>query len=181
MPLVIAMAIVFVTVMGVCIIAEHQDKTSRGKLKAKAIGVFEPKTLYGVWLNLVEQHWNEVRIDSLRPDLSFAQIRQKGYRPKASIDKDVAELAIDYWRRNRFHLREHFINYCYFMSKYRSTFEVMKATNGGKIECKQDPVYPGKTFPNDVDYIWVARHMPLSVKQKKAAYNKSIGLLDEVI
>ena len=91
-----------------------------------------------VWRNLVEQHWNFVRDYD---DYSYASYRK--CRSKESVDKDVADLAQNYWERNRFRLKEWFLNYTCDKWPDSAKFEIERAVSGDNwLQCNDDPCYP---------------------------------------
>ena len=126
-------------------------------------------SLYGVWLDLVEKHWDMIRRQQHAAQLTFSYSRRQKLRDKESIDKELASLACDYWKRNRFHLREEFVNWCYFMSKKAYLYEIDKAANGSrKIPCKVKADPEGWISPFDVDETWIDQNMPICFHKRKA-------------
>ena len=52
---------------------------------------------------------------------------------KAVVDAEVASLLQDYMARNRFKFRENVVQWCAFMSKKRDVYDILAASNGGKL------------------------------------------------
>ena len=52
---------------------------------------------------------------------------------KAVVDAEVASLLQDYMARNRFKFRENVVQWCAFMSRHRDEYEILAASNGGKL------------------------------------------------
>ena len=105
-----------------------------------------------VWRHLVEIHWDDVRDYDC---YSFFSLRKNRCQPKESIDAEVADLAIDYWERNRFKLKEHFINLTCGLWPNKETAVYKDLYHNGWIDCGVDPASPGKVFPNDVNTSWL--------------------------
>ena len=52
---------------------------------------------------------------------------------KAVVDAEVASLLQDYMAKNRFKFRENVVQWCAFMSRNRCVYEILAASNGGKL------------------------------------------------
>ena len=52
---------------------------------------------------------------------------------KDVVDAEVASLLRDYMARNRFKFRENVVQWCAFMSRHRDEYEILAASNGGKL------------------------------------------------
>jgi len=101
-----------------------------------------------VWRCLVERHWNLVRKDDEENDpysrgpfgkycYTFESMRHYKCRPV------VANLARDYWKRNRFDIKEYFVNLTYENWPDAANFELYVAMTGNEwIDCYPDPAYP---------------------------------------
>jgi len=70
------------------------------------------KTLYGVWLALVEELWDDIR-ERQGNDYSFGRMKDLG----RDITPDLCSLALDFYRRNRLLVWEQFVNACRPVSK----------------------------------------------------------------
>ena len=127
-------------------------------------------TLYKVFLSLVEQHWDEIRDDQGNSDLTFREMRKR--IKKKSVDKDVADLAKSYWKRNRFKLRETFVRYFAPFSKKRSVYMLMTSVNVGL--CIADYVESSPKY--EVDEFWLKWHLPLSIMKKREARCSQLNL-----
>lgn len=137
------------------------------------------KSLYGVWLDLVEAHWDYVASSSQRDEPNtFARQREMKFKTKKAIDADVADLALNYWQRNRFRLRESFINWCWFMSRNAAKYQILKAASADDaIPCFDDPVIKGRRSRFDVDVEWIDIHMPSYFQQRKTEWLKAHNLI----
>ena len=63
------------------------------------------KTLYGVWLVLVEEFWDDIR-ERRGNDYSFGRVKELG----RDITPDLRSPALDFYRRNTLLARERFVN-----------------------------------------------------------------------
>lgn len=134
------------------------------------------KSLYGVWLDLVETHWDIV-LDSQGNSYTFRHMREVR-KHKEQTDEDVRDLALNYWIRNRFRMREAFVNWCYFMSKKASIYELQKSADGtNMIPCFDDPVVNRTRSRFDVDVEWIDNHMPSYFQQRKIEWLKEHNLI----
>lgn len=70
------------------------------------------KTLYGVWLALAEELWDDIR-ERRGNDYSFGRVKELG----RDITPDLRSPALDFYRRNRLLARERFVNACRPISK----------------------------------------------------------------
>ena len=150
-----------------------------------------------VWRCLVERHWNLVRRDDEendpyskgrifgKPHYTYESIRRDKCKPVDAIDKDVADLARNYWKRNRFDIKEYFVNLTYDNWPDAAIFELYVATTGNEwIDCYPDPVYPDRRTKFDqfggehlFDTGWLQYNLKASLKdavllQERLAINK---------
>lgn len=63
------------------------------------------KTLYGVWLALVEELWDDIR-ERQGDDYSFGRMKELG----RDIAPDLCSPALDFYKRNRLLVWEQFVN-----------------------------------------------------------------------
>ena len=75
-----------------------------------------------VWRNYVEFYWDFLRRPDEENDIyykqgrcskpcyTFESARYHKYRSEETIDEEVADLAVNFWKRNRSDLKEHFSN-----------------------------------------------------------------------
>ena len=118
-----------------------------------------------VWRNLVENYWDYIRKpdeenDSYykkglyyKPCYTFKSLRRDKCKSKEQIDEDVAELARNFWKRNRSDLKEYFINCTCDNWPDKDKYELQRAINGSEwLDCGVDPCYPDrKSFDNPYD------------------------------
>lgn len=134
------------------------------------------KSLYGVLLQLCEWHWdNVVRGDD---DECYKFASKRRIRKKADVDAEVASLLQDYMARNRFKFRENVVQWCAFMSKHRDEYEILAASNGGKLPkscwCKnmraETEEFRFISVRFDISQRWLDVHMPWYMVERKARY-----------
>ena len=135
------------------------------------------KSLYDVLLQLCEWHWdNVVRAD----DEEFYKFSyQRKLRKKAVVDAEVASLLQDYMARNRFKFRENVVQWCAFMSRNRDVYEILAASNGGKLPesvwnknmRKLDIAFPVNICTKfNINQRWLDEHMPQYMVERKSQY-----------
>lgn len=101
-----------------------------------------------VWRCLVERHWNLVRRDDEendpysrgrtfgKPHYTYESMRRDKCKSVDATDEDVADLARDYWKRNRFDIKEYFVNLTYNNWPDAEIFELYVAMTGNEwIDC----------------------------------------------
>ena len=190
MTMLLVIAVVFIGVLLICwrrsFIANRLQKStqpehvpSMKELIVQLKRLNGQKSLYGVWLDLVEAHWDYVASSSQRDEPNtFARLREMKFRTKKAIDADVADLALNYWQRNRFRLREAFINWCWFMSRNAAKYQILKAASADDaIPCFDDPVVKGRQSRFDADVEWIDIHMPSYFQQRKTEWLKAHNLI----
>lgn len=149
---------------------DDEDVPSMNQLKINLRRMAGQKSLYGVWLQLVEEHWDNIRDSQGDSDCTFRH-KRKIHDPfdKEYVNGEVRSLALDYWKRNRFHMREAFVNWCYFMSRKAEQYEILKSASGtDSIPCFKDPYSNSSNYDVDVD--WIDCHMPIYMHKRKAEW-----------
>ena len=139
-----------------------------------------------VWRYLIEMHWDIIAAEQEQNDpygnahYSFKSLRSLNCRSKESIDEDVADLARNYWQRNRFNIKEYFVNYTVDAWPDHETYDVLKAVDGSDwIDCGVDPAYPNRKHEFNK---WDAKHLVsigwFEKALKKAIYQARIEKLE---
>ena len=125
-----------------------------------------------VWKNLVEAHWNYIVHGTSSEQYDFAHMRKR--QLKESVDSIVADLATDYWERNRFELKEHFINMT--CDKWNAELAVERdVIYVGWIDFGADPCYPNRRHEdNKNDAPWLAYSGRFQAMLKKAERDASL-------
>ena len=125
-----------------------------------------------VWRNLVEAHWNYIVHGTSSEIYDFAHMRK--CQPKESVDSIVADLATSYWERNRFELKEHFINMT--CDKWNAELAVERdVIHVGWIDFGADPYYPNRRHEdNKNDAPWLAYSGRFQAMLKKAERDASL-------
>ena len=120
-----------------------------------------------VWRSLVEQHWDYVVAGTASELYDFAHLR-KHQPDQAKVDERVADLASDYWTRNRFALKEYFINWT--CEHWDTVLAVEKdVVHCGWISCGADPAYPSRRHGScEKDALRLAKTCQLQLMLKKA-------------
>ena len=122
-----------------------------------------------VWRNLVENYWDYIRKPDeendpyykkglyYKPCYTFKSLRRDKCKSKEQIDEDVAELARNFWERNRSDLKEYFINYACDNWQDKDKYELQRAINGSEwLDCGVDPCYPDRKHtdnPYDASHV----------------------------
>ena len=122
-----------------------------------------------VWRNLVENYWDYIRKPDeendpyykkglyYKPCYTFKSLRREKCKSKEQIDEDVAELARNFWERNRSDLKEYFINCTCDNWPDKDKYEVQRAIDGSEwLDCGVDPCYPDR---KSADYPYDASHL----------------------
>lgn len=143
-----------------------------------------------VWRNLVENYWDYIRKPDeendpyykkglyYKPCYTFKSLRRDKHKSKEQIDEDVAELARNFWERNRSDLKEYFINCTCDNWPDKDKYELQRAIDGSEwLDCGVDPCYPDrKSTENTYD----ASHLSdigifqelLEIAMRKARWDK---------
>ena len=147
------------------------------KLSQTAQEALDTYWLY-VWHSLVEQYWDFILNKQHNP-YTFSSMRQNGNK---QVDEAVASLANSFWERNRFDLKECFVNYtCDFWPDKRCAIH-KDVDCGGWIDCGADPVYPDRRdMENACDAPHLARTGQLQKLLKKAECNAFLALRKDAI
>ena len=120
-----------------------------------------------VWRRFVEVYSDYTTIETNGEWYSFAHLRK--CQPKMVVDDRVADLATNYWERNRGELKEYFINWT--CDKWSCEVAIEKdVTYGGWIDCGADLAYPHRRYEdntNDTLYLAKTRQLQLMLKKAK--------------
>ena len=143
-----------------------------------------------VWRNLVENYWDYTRRPDeendpyykkglyYKPRYTFKSLRRDKHKSKEQIDEDVAELARNFWERNRSDLKEYFINCTCDNWPDKDKYELQRAIDGSEwLDCGVDPCYPDR---KSTDNTYDASHLSdigifqelLEIAMRKARWDK---------
>ena len=143
-----------------------------------------------VWRNLVENYWDYLRRPDEendhyykkglydKPHYTFKSLRRDKCKSKEQIDEDVAELARNFWERNRSDLKEYFINCTCDNWPDKDKYELQRAIDGSEwLDCGVDPCYPDR---KSTDNTYDANHLSdigifqeiLEIAMRKARWDK---------
>lgn len=112
-----------------------------------------------VWRCFIEEYWNWLRTPDEdndpywkngiygKPHYTFKSLREDKCKPNEVIDAEVADLASNFWKRNRSYLKEYFINWT--CEKWNTNVGNVLAVDkdvvyNGWIDCGVDPSYPNR-------------------------------------
>ena len=143
-----------------------------------------------VWRNLVKNYWDYIRRPDeendpyykkglyYKPCYTFKSLRRDKHKSKEQIDEDVAELARNFWERNRSDLKEYFINCTCDNWPDKDKYELQRAIDGSEwLDCGVDPCYPDR---KSTDNTYDASHLSdigifqelLEIAMRKARWDK---------
>lgn len=127
-----------------------------------------------VWRNLIEIHWNLVVANTSAECYDFVHCRR--IQPNTSVNEQVASLASDYWKRNRFELKEYFVNWT--CGEWNAEVAIERdLTYCRWIDYGEDLVYPERKYEHNThDAPFLAKTGQLQLMLKNSQFDAHMKL-----